>query len=67
MTPRPRVKINQSALRKIEEQAKTAIEVPLEGSEADAVRAVKRQYKKDTGLELDNAGARNIVRKARGK
>ncbi|WP_280214813.1 hypothetical protein [Nocardia cyriacigeorgica] len=67
MASQPRIRINQSALRKLEQQATTSVEVPLNGSEADAMRAVKLQYKKSTGLELNDAGARNIVRQARGK
>ncbi|WP_280385766.1 hypothetical protein [Nocardia wallacei] len=59
-----KVKFNQKALRDLEKPLN--IEVSLVGTEADAIRAVKQQYKKAKGIELDTDAARKIVRRARG-
>lgn len=42
------------------------VDVPLEGSEHNAMRAVRDQYKRKAGITLDDATLRNIVRQARG-
>ncbi|MBL1074868.1 hypothetical protein JK358_10735 [Nocardia sp. 2] len=58
--------INQKAMRELEKQLSGTVQVPLDGSESDAIRSVKQQYKKTTGIELDTNSARKIVRQARG-
>ncbi|MGV9334750.1 hypothetical protein [Nocardia sp. NPDC003726] len=60
-----KVKFNQKALRDLEKPLN--VEVPRGGTEADAIRAVKQQYKKAKGIELDTDAARAIVRQARGQ
>lgn len=62
-----KIELNAQALRDLEKQLTQTVEVPLDGSEADAIRTVKQQYKRKTGAELDTAAARNIVRQARGQ
>jgi hypothetical protein len=60
-------KIDPKALRDLEKQLSQEVAVPLDGSESNAMRKVKEQYKKKTGAALNDAAARDIVRKARGK
>ncbi|WP_433600611.1 hypothetical protein ACQPXH_01780 [Nocardia sp. CA-135953] len=59
--------INPQALRDLEKQLTQTLQVPRDGSEADAMRTVKEQYKQKTGVELDDDALRGIVRKARGE
>ncbi|WP_109527420.1 hypothetical protein [Nocardia aurea] len=56
--------LNKKALEELEKQLSATVEVPA-GPEADAIRAVKQQYKQKTGAELNTEGARKIVREAR--
>ena len=41
------------------------VAVPASGSESAAMKAVQQQYKEKTGVELNDATARDIVRHAR--
>ncbi|MGW0355829.1 hypothetical protein ACWDXV_16645 [Nocardia nova] len=59
--------INPQSLRDLEKQLTQTLQVPTDGSEADAMRSVKQQYRKKTGVELDDNTLRGIVRKARGQ
>ncbi|MBF6546973.1 hypothetical protein [Nocardia brasiliensis] len=56
---------NDKALRELEKKLSATVQVPTDGSESDAIREVKRQYKKATGIELTTEAARNLVRQAR--
>lgn len=57
--------LDKKAMQDLEKRLSATVEVPA-GSEADAIRSVQQQYKSNTGIELDVATARNIVREARG-
>lgn len=64
-----RVTINQQALRDLQRdlEAKFSMQVnvPVEGSEAEAVVEVQRQYKEAKGVDLPAETAREVVRQAR--
>ncbi|MFE3317544.1 hypothetical protein [Nocardia sp. NPDC059195] len=60
-----KVTINQKALRDLEQKLSANVQVPLEGTESDAIAAVKRQYKQATGIDLPTQTARDLVRQAR--
>lgn len=59
------IKFNQKALRDLEKQATQRVAVPLDGSETDAARKVKQEYKRNSGVELDDKAALKLVREAR--
>ncbi|OBF42575.1 hypothetical protein A5719_03350 [Mycolicibacterium peregrinum] len=63
-----KVKINQAGMRQLqrdlEKRMSAGIRVPLDGSEADAIRSVKDQIKK-MGATPDDAEVRKMVREAR--
>ncbi|MEV0357679.1 hypothetical protein AB0H71_16635 [Nocardia sp. NPDC050697] len=64
-----RVTINQQALRDLQRDVEAKfsmqVNVPLEGSEADAVVEVQRQYKEAKGIDLPADTAREVVRQVR--
>ncbi|MFN6544743.1 hypothetical protein [Mycolicibacterium nivoides] len=61
-------KINRADMRQLqrdlEKSLSSGVRVPLDGSEADAIRSVKDQLKK-MGATPDDGEVRKIVRKAR--
>ncbi|SDE28398.1 hypothetical protein SAMN04488581_3767 [Mycolicibacterium neoaurum] len=60
--------INKTALKKIEKDVNKrlpGVQVPLEGTEADAIRSVKDQLKK-MGATPNDSAVRKLVHEARG-
>lgn len=54
------IKMSAAAMRKLEK----GWQVPVDGSEADAVRAVEKQMRAG-GLEPNRAGVKKLVREVR--
>ncbi|MBW4779485.1 hypothetical protein HQO84_17555 [Rhodococcus fascians] len=61
----PKVTVNAKAMRDLEKRLTAEVKVPSGGSESAAMADVKRQYEKQTGAKLNDAAARNLVRKGR--
>ncbi|MGV9834280.1 hypothetical protein ACWDUL_08800 [Nocardia niigatensis] len=58
---------NDKVLHQLEKKLSATVQVPTDGSESDAIREVKVQYKNATGIDLSTEAARNLVRQARGR
>lgn len=60
--------INEAGIEKLthdlEQRFSAGIQIPLEGSEADAIRSVKEQLEK-MGLTPDDSAVEKLVREAR--
>lgn len=61
----PKVTLSAKAMRDLEKKMTAEVKVPLSGSETAAMADVKRQYEKQTGAKLNDAAARDLVRKGR--